>query len=298
MEIDSKRRLSAPASKHIVQESGNKNGKARLAESICSYIRSCDQPPSLAKLATHFHLSPYHLQKEFKKTVGISPRQYADELRFKQLKKNLKKGSPVTAALFESGYGSSSSLYDDVSVRMGMTPANYRSGAIAQDVFFSIVKCSLGKLLVATTDSGICGLSISDSEPELKNWLQEEFPQANIKRADHRLQQSITKILSYLSGAEPHWDLPLDIKATAFQRRVYEELRRIPYGSTCSYSEIAESIGHPSAHRAVANACGSNPVPLIIPCHRVVRKGGALGGYGLGLTRKKALLAMESQQND
>jgi len=265
----------------------------KLVESICKYIAEQASPPSLATLGNQYNLSQYHLQRIFKQVVGVTPKQYAEQHREQRLKKQLKGDNSVTNALYQSGYGSSAALYTKVVSKFGMTPKNYQSGGQNLIIYFSLAPCPLGKLLVASTAQGICMVSLADDNKSLIDALHEEFPQAKIAQDDEHLFNQVSIILQYLKGKEPHCDLPLDIRGTAFQKRVWEELKRIEYGTTCSYELIAKRIGKPKAVRAVANACANNPIPLLIPCHRVVRKDGSLGGYALGLKRKQALLKME-----
>jgi len=199
----------------------------------------------------------------------------------------------VTDALYDAGYGSSSTLYEQAADRLGMTPAHYKSGADQLAISYTTTRCPLGWLLIANTTKGVCAVSLGDTPQELVGWLEAEFPRAEITEDSKDSQSYAAQVLSYLRGEQPHCDLPVDVQATAFQRMVWQELRRIPYGAIRSYSEIAEAIGQPSAVRAVARACATNPVSLVVPCHRVVRKTGNLGGYRWGLQRKRALLELE-----
>jgi AraC family transcriptional regulator of adaptative response/methylated-DNA-[protein]-cysteine methyltransferase len=262
-----------------------------LVKEVCGYIRS--DPASkmtLADLGTRFGLSPYHLQKVFVDVMGISPRKYLEECRVSLLKLRLAKGEPVVGALRATGYSSQSWLYKDSKVKLGMTPADYKSGGSGTVVMYATGDSSLGRLLVAETDDGICSVDLGEDDAGLVAALRKEFPRAELVRsagAGRRLRG----VNAHLRGQEVK--LPLDIRGTDFQLKVWTALQQIPLGSTRTYSDVAEMIGEPSAVRAVANACGSNPVPLIIPCHRVIRKDGSLGGYGLGVHRKKALLARE-----
>jgi AraC family transcriptional regulator of adaptative response/methylated-DNA-[protein]-cysteine methyltransferase len=212
----------------------------------------------------------------------------------RRLKSRLKKGDNVTTALYDAGYGSSSRLYERAPAHLGMTPATYRHGGAGMRVHYSIANSPLGRLLVGATDKGISALYLGDSDERLETALRKEYPRAEILRDKSGLEGWIDKILAHLRGKEPHLDLPTDVQATAFQRRVWEELRRIPYGATRTYSEVARAIGQPSAVRAVARACATNPVSVVVPCHRVVREDGNLAGYRWGLERKHALLKSES----
>ena len=260
----------------------------------CDYIEGhATERWTLADLSAHVGVSPYHLHRMFKREVGVTPRAYADARRLRHLKGELKNGSDVTRALYAAGYGSSSRLYERAPDQLGMTPATYRRGGPNMTIYYSLTDCPLGRLLVAATERGISAVSIADSDEDLERTLREEYPAATLRRDDDHLGQWVEIVLDYLDGQPLPSDLPLDIRATAFQRRVWDQLRRIPHGQTRSYREVADAIGRPKAVRAVANACASNPVPLVIPCHRVVRSDGGLGGYGLGLRRKRALLEQE-----
>jgi AraC family transcriptional regulator of adaptative response/methylated-DNA-[protein]-cysteine methyltransferase len=248
---------------------------------------------SLADLSAQLNISPYHLQRTFKKVMGVTPRGYATAQRMSQFKSRIKEGESVTDAMYNAGYGSSSRLYERANSELGMTPAVYHRGGAGMLISYAVAGCALGHLLVARTERGLCAVRLGDDENELEAMLFAEFPSAEIRRDETALGQSIEALLSYLDGQQASPDLPLDVKATAFQRRVWEELRRIPYGSTNSYSDIARKIGQPTAVRAVARACAANPVALVIPCHRVIREDGSLSGYRWGLERKQKLLAQE-----
>jgi AraC family transcriptional regulator of adaptative response/methylated-DNA-[protein]-cysteine methyltransferase len=256
-----------------------------LVRRVCRYIEESARVPSLDELGKEFHMSPYHLQRTFKRLAGVTPRQYAEALRSQET---------VTAALHEAGYGSSSSLYAGAGEQLGMTPAAYRDGGRAQEIAYTLVDSPLGRLLVAATERGVCAVSLGDRDRALVEAMEREYPGARIRRDESGLREWTEALLHYLSGEAPHLDLPLDVQATAFQQRVWEALRAIPYGETRSYGEIAASLGHPSATRAVARACATNPVSLVIPCHRAVRKDGGLGGYRWGVERKERLLEIES----
>jgi AraC family transcriptional regulator of adaptative response/methylated-DNA-[protein]-cysteine methyltransferase len=249
---------------------------------------------TLSRLSAAVGVSPFHLQRTFKRLVGITPRQYLDALRLRRLKSELRKGQDVTRALYEAGYGSSSRLYERAPERLGMTPATYRRGGLGMHIDYTIVGSSFGRLLVAATARGICSVNLDDSNSRLEANLRREFPQAQVRRDRNGLTKWVRPLLRHLEGLEPRLELPLDVHGTTFQWKVWEELRRIPYGSTRSYGEVARRVGRPRGARAVARACATNPVPLVIPCHRVVRGNGHLGGYGLGVERKRALLAKES----
>ena len=272
---------------------------AANARRAATYIESrvaaeAEGPVTLEELARHCDVSPWHLQRQFKQTLGVSPRQYDDALRMKQLKRGLKRGEGVAAATFEAGYGSSSRVYERAMTALGMTPASYAKGGKGAAIFYAISPCRLGKLLVAATERGLCRVELGGSEGALLEDLHNEFPEAeSVERDDAALGRFVTELLRRIDGGKARNDLPLDIQVTAFQRRVYEELLRIPTGETRTYAEIAEAIGQPTAARAVGNACASNPVALAIPCHRVLRNNGTLGGYAWGTERKQALISAE-----
>ena len=249
---------------------------------------------TLSALGSALGVSPYHLQRTFKQAMGVTPRQYAEGRRLARFKQHVKSGDGVTAALYNAGYGSSSRLYEKAPQQLGMTPATYRQGGRGIVIRYSIVACTLGRLLVAGTERGVCAIRLNDSDEELESSLRREFPAAKIVRDDAALRAWAEELLQHLEGRQPQLNLPLDIRATAFQMRVWRELQAIPYGSTHSYSEVAAAIGQPSAARAVARACATNPVAVVIPCHRVVRGDRSLGGYRWGIDRKRRLLEQES----
>ncbi len=275
------------------------NGKAAasLAERACAIIeRALDDgeaPPSLAALGEALGLSPFHLQRVFKRQLGISPRDYADAQRLARVKARLRQGDGVTGALYEAGYGSSSRLYERADAQLGMTPGTYRRRGAGAQIRYAIADSSLGRLLVAGTARGICAVMLGEEDAALAAKLEKEFPAAAIGRDEAALSEWVQQLVAHIEGTAPDLDLPLDLRATSFQWRVWRELKRIPYGATASYREISERIGSPRAARAVARACASNPAALVIPCHRVLRDDGELGGYRWGLERKARLLARE-----
>jgi AraC family transcriptional regulator of adaptative response/methylated-DNA-[protein]-cysteine methyltransferase len=227
--------------------------------------------------------------------MGISPRQYAEARRLGVLKAQLKGGRAVTEATFEAGYGSSSRVYERARETLGMTPATYRRGGRGMCLRYAIVDSPLGRLLVAGTERGVSAVSLADDDLRLEKALREEYPAAEIQRDDVGLGPWVRALLRHLAGEEPHLDLPLDVQATAFQWRVWSELRRIPIGQTRSYREVARALGQPTAARAVARACATNRVSILIPCHRVIAEDGRLAGYRWGIERKRALLAHEEK---
>ena len=267
-------------------------------EEICHFINAAcadgDARISLQTLSAEFNVSESHLQRSFKKVMGISPRQYCESKRIEKFKNASKISADVTTAMYEAGYSSGSRLYEKASSQLGMTPATYRNHGKNMTINYVIVDCNLGKLLVAATERGICSVTLGDEEKSLQQELIKEFSRAEIKADDSLLKSSVNEILAHLEGKQPRLNLPLDVQATAFQKMVWEELQRIPYGETASYSQVAERLGKPSATRAVARACATNPVALITPCHRVVRSDGNLSGYRWGVERKKKLLEQEN----
>jgi|SRR5579863_3830368 len=271
------------------------NGAAGKVKLICRYIEHhLDEPLTLARLASEFHQSPFHLQRTFKSVLGITPRAYADSCRVNQLKDNLRAGHSVTRSMYDAGYSSSSRLYERTASQLGMTPDKYRRGAIAAPIRYTTADSPLGRMLIAATDKGICSIQFADSDAELEQGLRHEFPFAIRKRDDEAMQSWKKDLLRQMKGQKLNAALPLDIQATAFQRRVWSQLQAIPFGETRSYAAVAKAIGQPTATRAVARACATNPVAVAIPCHRVVRKSGDMGGYRWGTQRKEALLELEA----
>jgi AraC family transcriptional regulator of adaptative response/methylated-DNA-[protein]-cysteine methyltransferase len=266
------------------------------AKQICRYIElHLDEAITLERLGKVFSQSPFHLQRRFKTALGITPREYAESCRLRLLKSNLQSGNNVTRAMYDAGYGSSSRLYEKTSSQLGMTPDKYRRGAIAAVIRYACADSPLGRMLIAATERGICSIQFAASDAELLEGLKREFPFASRKPHAGALQAWIGKLLAKMDGRELDAALPLDIRATAFQRRVWTYLQSIPFGATSSYKQVAKAIGQPTASRAVAHACATNPVAVAIPCHRVVREDGNMSGYRWGVDRKKILLEMEQQ---
>jgi len=225
--------------------------------------------------------------------MGITPRQYADAIRVARLKSHLRKGDNVTTALYEAGYGSTSRLYEKSDAQLGMTPATYGRGGRGMRISYALADCPLGRVLVAATDRGVSAVYLGDKDEPLAAALRKEYPHAEIRRSSGEHSQWVRSIVKHLAGAQLQLDLPTDVAATAFQRRVWEALRSIPLGSTRTYSEVARLLGQPRATRAVARACATNPTSIVVPCHRVIRTDGSLGGYRWGLNRKQVLLEQE-----
>lgn len=262
----------------------------------CVYLGNVEGHPSLATLARRLGGSPYHLQRNFKRLVGVTPREYADACRFQKVKRELRGPGDVTSAMVDAGYGSSSRFYERAAPKLGMPPTVYRRGGPGTTIRFAIVDApnpSLGRLLVAATDRGVCSVAMASLDGDLVQRLAREYPAASIVADPGALGAWTRAIVAHLAGKQPGLDLPLAVQATAFQWRVWQALAEIPYGETRTYSDVAASIGRPRAVRAVARACASNPVALAIPCHRVVPAAGGVGGYRWGVDRKRALLATE-----
>src|SRR5579859_3392941 len=271
------------------------NPRQETIKAVCRYIEQhLDEPTTLAQLGAQFRQSPFHLQRTFKAVLGITPKQYADSCRMKGFRQKLKAGQSVTRAMHEAGYSSTSRLYSRTSSELGMEPAKYRRGAIAASIRYTCADSPLGRMLIAATDKGICSIQFADSDEELEQALRQEFPFAVRRHDDTELASFAQQVVGKMRGTAPSETLPLDIRATAFQRRVWSYLQSLRAGEKKSYSEVAKAIRRPSAVRAVARACATNPVAIVIPCHRVVRSDGESGGYRWGIQRKEKLLQMET----
>lgn len=280
-------------------KASGRNPQTETVHQICRYIEQhLDEPVTLDRLGEAFGLSPFHLQRTFKKALGITPKAYADSCRMGLLKRNLQAGRSVTHALYDAGYSSSSRLYERTASQLGMTPDKYRRGAVAASIRYSCTKSPLGRMLVAATEKGICAIQFGDTDDELVEGLKREFPFAVRKRDDESMRSWTNTVLSQISGHKLNRSLPLDIQATAFQKRVWTHLQSLPFGTTQSYGEVAKAIGQPSAARAVARACATNRIAVAIPCHRVVREDGEMGGYRWGVERKRTLLELEQQGSE
>jgi AraC family transcriptional regulator of adaptative response/methylated-DNA-[protein]-cysteine methyltransferase len=261
----------------------------------CAFIaRHADTPITLARLASHVGTSAFHLQRTFTKLVGVSPRAYQAALRAQRFRRDLRDGKPLTGAMYDAGYGSSSRVYERRPTG-AITPAQYRRGAHDAAIAYTIVDSSLGRMLVAGTAKGLCSVKLGDRDAELEADLRREYPSAAIRRENGAFDAWVRALVAHVAGASPALDLPVDVQATAFQWKVWRYLQSIPYGETRTYSGVARDLGHPSATRAVARACATNHVCLVIPCHRVVQKDGGLGGYRWGIERKRRLLQKESR---
>lgn len=259
----------------------------------CRLIAAADAVPALAELAARVGVSRAHLQRAFTAAVGVSPRRYAAHLRTQRLQTALAAGAGVAEATYASGFGSGSRVYEAAGSTIGMTPAVYRRGAAGVDVTYGIVPSALGPVLVAATPRGICRVALGDDEAALERELRAAFPAARLERAGERVESATAAIVRYLAGNGPWPQLPLDVRATAFQARVWAALGRIAPGATSTYGDLARALGDPRAARAVARACAANPVALLVPCHRVVGQDGGLRGYRWGVDRKRRLLELE-----
>ena len=267
-----------------------------VVERVRAYIDAhLDERLTLPALARVAGRSPAHLQRIFKAALGLSPRDYLRARRAERFKSEVRRGRSVTDALYEAGYGSGSRLYEDADAHLGMTPGAYRHGGRGQVLSYSFATSGLGRLLVASTERGVCAVQIADSDAALEAALRKDYPNAELKRDDAAQRPALAAILAHLEGEIPSLDLPIDVAATAFQRRVWRALQDIPRGETRSYAEVAKAVRRPRAVRAVARACASNRVALLVPCHRVVRSDGSLGGYRWGVARKSRLLEDEKR---
>jgi AraC family transcriptional regulator of adaptative response/methylated-DNA-[protein]-cysteine methyltransferase len=264
-----------------------------LARKVCRLIDAAETIPSLDHIGEEVGMSPFHLQRRFKAVMGVTPRQYGEARRLDRFKKAVGAGEAVTGALYGAGYGSSSRLYEKAPVHLGMTPASYAKGGAGAEIAYTVAKSALGHLLVAATEKGVCMVSLGDNAAALERELRDDYPAAAVHRDDKSLAARVARTLSMLDGRAPDADLPLDLRATAFQWQVWSALCRIPAGETRTYGEIARAIGKPGAARAVGRACATNPVSLIVPCHRAVGSDGSLTGYRWGKERKKKLLERE-----
>ncbi len=250
---------------------------------------------TLAGLSKRVGLSPFHLQRLFKRATGLSPREYQAARRIQHVKSSLRKGDDVTTALYDAGFGSPSRLYEKASHQLGMTPGEYRRGGAGRKIRYAMVGTPLGRMLVAATERGLCAVRFGETVAELERDLRTEFHAAELHRDDKAMREYVKPLLAAIRGEKTSIDLPLDVRATAFQKKVWDQLRQIPRGETRSYADIAREIGSPAAVRAVARACASNPVAITVPCHRVIRSDGELAGYRWGIERKKKLLDRERE---
>jgi AraC family transcriptional regulator, regulatory protein of adaptative response / methylated-DNA-[protein]-cysteine methyltransferase len=270
--------------------------RSAQVSALCRFIESSEGVPTLAELAARAGLSVFHLQRLFKAITGVTPREYAAAHRGRRVRQALRTGGSVTAAIYEAGYGSPGRFYEESTALLGMTPSEYRAGAPDKDICFAIGECSLGAILVAATARGICAISLGDDPEALAHDLERRFPRARLLGGRPGFEALVARVVGLVERPERGVHLPLDIRGTAFQERVWQALRAIPPGATMTYAELATTVGAPRAARAVAQACAANPLAVAIPCHRVVRTDGSLSGYRWGVDRKRALLDGEARR--
>jgi AraC family transcriptional regulator of adaptative response/methylated-DNA-[protein]-cysteine methyltransferase len=268
---------------------------ASVILAACRWIEDAEEAPNLETLAAQAGMSPYHFHRVFKTVTGVTPKAYAVAHRANRVRDKLSRGERVTDAIFDAGYNSNARFYEKSNALLGMTPSDWRRGGANAEIRFAIGQCSLGAILVARSEKGVCAILLGDDPDALARDLQDQFPNARLIGGDAEFEQLVARVVGFVEAPQTGLDLPLDVRGTAFQQRVWEALRKIPAGTTASYSEIAERIGAPKAVRAVAQACASNKIAVAIPCHRVVRNDGALSGYRWGVERKRALLQRETQ---
>ena len=267
---------------------------AALVAELCRHIERAAQPPTLADLATKAGLSRYHLHRVFKAVTGVTPSDYARSHRAQRVRETLAGAESVTQAVYDAGYATSSRFYEESAQVLGMTPTAYRAGGAATEIRFAIGQSSLGAILVAQTTRGVCAILLGDDPEVLLRDLQDRFPKAHLIGGDTGFEQTVACVVGFIEAPRIGLSLPLDLRGTAFQQRVWQALRDIPVGQTASYSDVAQRIGAPTSVRAVARACAANPVALAVPCHRVLRIDGGISGYRWGVERKRALLAREA----
>ncbi|MFZ3282683.1 bifunctional DNA-binding transcriptional regulator/O6-methylguanine-DNA methyltransferase Ada [Pseudomonas sp.] len=268
---------------------------AATVATACRQIETAENPPPLNELADTAGLSPFHFHRVFKAATGLTPRAYAAAHRSRRVRERLAGGGSVTDALYDAGFNSNSRFYESANQLLGMKPGDYRAAGQNNDIHFAVGQCSLGAILVAQSERGVCAILLGDDPHQLVCDLQDQFRKANLIGADSGFEQLIAKVVGFIEAPAIGLDLPLDVRGTAFQERVWQALREIPLGSTASYAEIAQRIGAPTSMRAVAQACGANRLAVAIPCHRVVRSDGNLSGYRWGVERKRQLLERETQ---
>jgi len=268
--------------------------RAEEIAAACRLIEQCEETPSLDELARRAGMSVFHFHRVFKAATGVTPRQYGNAQRAIRVRQELSKSSTVTEAIYEAGYNSNSRFYEGSYEMLGMTPSRYRAGGTEAEIRFAVGECSLGSILVAQSERGICAILLGEDPEALTRELEDRFPEANLVGGDRAFEDLVARVVGFVERPEIGLDLPLDVRGTAFQQRVWLALRKIPAGTTASYADLAASIGVPGAVRAVAQACGANAIAVAIPCHRVIRSDGGLSGYRWGIERKRALLDREA----
>ncbi|MGH8254493.1 MAG: bifunctional DNA-binding transcriptional regulator/O6-methylguanine-DNA methyltransferase Ada [Steroidobacteraceae bacterium] len=278
------------------QQASPADARAQLMARICRYIEGAATPPRLALLAHQAGMSAFHFQRVFKSVVGVSPRDYALAHRTRRVRGELRRAGTVTQAILDAGFNSGGRFYATSNQVLGMTPRAFRAGGAHTTIRFAAGNCSLGAVLVAQSDKGICAILLGDDPEALRRDLQERFPRATLRGGDAGFERCVAAVVRCVDAPASGLNLPLDVRGTAFQQKVWQALRKIPAGSTASYTEIARRIGAPRSARAVAQACAANSLAVAVPCHRVVRNDGALSGYRWGIERKRALLEREAQR--
>ncbi|MDR3388329.1 MAG: bifunctional DNA-binding transcriptional regulator/O6-methylguanine-DNA methyltransferase Ada [Rudaea sp.] len=263
----------------------------------CRLMETAESVPSLESLAADAGMSPFHFHRVFKAIAGVTPKQYANAHRSERVRRQLRRAGTVTEAIYAAGYNSNARFYEKSAEVLGMTASDYRAGGVNRRIRFAIGECSLGSILVAQSDLGVCAIALGDEPDALARDLQDRFPNAELIGGDAKFEQLVAHVVGFVETPAAGLDLPLDVRGTAFQQRVWQALREIPAGMTASYADIAGRIGAPRAVRAVAAACAANALAVAIPCHRVIRQDGALSGYRWGAERKRALLAREKRQS-
>jgi AraC family transcriptional regulator, regulatory protein of adaptative response / methylated-DNA-[protein]-cysteine methyltransferase len=267
---------------------------ARVIEA-CRIIEKSETVPALDELARRVGLSPYHFHRVFRDVTGLTPKGYAAARREQRVRSTLARGAKVTEAIFDAGYGSNGRFYEKAGETLGMTPTRYRGGGAGSEIRFAVGQCSLGAILVARSERGVCAISLGDDPDALARELQDCFPRAHLIGGDAEFERLVAQVVGLVEAPGAGLDLPLDVRGTAFQKRVWQALRRIPAGKTVSYTELAKRVGAPRSVRAVAGACAANRVAVAIPCHRVVRNDGGLSGYRWGVERKRILIGRERE---
>jgi AraC family transcriptional regulator, regulatory protein of adaptative response / methylated-DNA-[protein]-cysteine methyltransferase len=293
---DAERAGFRPCKRCRPDQDGVREQHAALVAAACRTIESAEQAPDLATLAAEAGLSPFHFHRVFKAATGLTPKGYANAHRARRVRSELSRANSVTAAVFDAGYNSSGRFYAQSDGMLGMSPRDYRAGGANAAIRFAVGECSLGSILVAASGRGICAILMGDDPDALARQLQDQFPKAQLTGGDASFERLVAEVVGFVEAPRVGLSLPLDVRGTAFQQRVWQALREIPAGSTASYREVAERIGAPKAARAVAQACASNALAVAIPCHRVVRNDGGLSGYRWGVERKRALLDREARE--
>lgn len=271
--------------------------QARQIADACKTLESADEPPNLDALANAAGLSRFHFHRLFKRVTGMTPKAYASAQRTRRVQHELARGARVTDAIYSAGYGSNSPFYATATRSLGMRPTQYRSSGRGTTIRFAVAQCTLGALLAAASDKGICAILLGDDPEILVRDLQDRFRDAQLVGGDREFERWVAKVVGFVEAPRIGWELPLDLRGTAFQQRVWQALRKIPAGETISYSELAKRLGIPNATRAVASACAANPIAVAVPCHRVVRTDGSLSGYRWGVARKRELLSRERRES-